>query len=435
MVGGFLSSLKLVHVSGKISCGLVNGQRAPYDSNWGCNDWSGHQTTPLNVILTDSSNTILFPTSFQRPSSGWYGINGYNSRSESLVFPALANPVQISSHSSLRLWYGEDLKNMFESDNDGRVCADLYGFFSWVKLNSAPVCFGGRRSRYGTFRPSLDCYLLSVKLVHLSGQIRCSTIGGQGKPYESNWGCNNWPRLKSTPLNIVITDSRNNVLFPKTVQRPEGLWYSLNHQNARSSSLVFPFLDNPIYVSSKTSLRLWYGEDLKNWNTGDNVGNVCADIFGSLDWLKLNSAPVCIEGKNNLYGTFKLEHEAILLSVKLVHKSGKIRCGTKGGEGALYNSNWGCHDWPGLETTPLNTIITDANNNIVLPKVFQHPKGLWYKLDGFNSQSPNLVFKLDEPVHVRPESSLRIWYGEDLKDYYESDNIGKICVDVYGAFS
>lgn len=427
--------MKLTHVSGQINCGVINGQRAPYDSNWGCHNWPGLQATPLNVLLTDSSNAVLFPKTFQHPTGGWYSLSGYNSRSKDLVFPALANPLRISPQSTLRLWYGEDLKDSYESDNEGRVCADLYGFFSWVKLNPAAVCFGGKGDAFGTFKPMVDQYLLNVKLVHISGKIRCGTIRGQGAPYDSNWGCHNWPGLESTPLNTVITDSSNTIIFPKTVQRPDGLWYGLDHHNARSQSLVFPFLDNPIHVSPQSSLRLWYGEDLKNWYEQDNVGRVCADVYGSLDWLKLNAAPVCFEGKNGLYGSFKPDIQAILLSVKLVHKSGKIRCGTIGGRGTPYDSNWGCHGWPGLEDKPLNTIITDGNNNIVLPKNVQHPQGLWYRLDGYNSRSPNLIFKLDNPLHVRPQSSYRIWYGEDLRGWYEGDNVGRICVDVYGAFS
>ena len=434
-IGGFLLSMKLVHVSGQINCGIINGQRAPYDSNWGCHNWPGLQTTPLNVLLTDASNTIIFPKTLQHPSSGWYGVTGHDSRSKTLVFSPLANPVRVNPQSSLRLWYGEDLKNLHESDNKGRVCADLYGFFSWVKLNPSPVCFGGKDGTFGAFNPLVDQYLLNLKLAHVSGQIRCGTIGGRGTPYDSNWGCHNWPGLESIPLNTVITDSSNNIIFPQTFQRPDGLWYGLDDHNARSSSLVFPFLNNPIHVSPQSSLRLWYGEDLKNWYERDNVGRVCADVYGSSDWLKLNSAPVCFEGRNGAYGTFKPQVEAILLSVKLVHKSGKIRCGTIGGRGAPYDSNWGCHNWPGLEDKPLNTIITDVNNNIVLPKKIQHLAGLWYKLDGYNSRSPNLVYELHSPLHVRPQSSFRIWYGEDLKNYCEGDNIGRICVDVYGAFS
>ena len=33
----------------------------------------------------------------------------------------------MASGEELRLWYGEDLANVFEEDNGGRVCCDVYG--------------------------------------------------------------------------------------------------------------------------------------------------------------------------------------------------------------------------------------------------------------------------------------------------------------------
>jgi len=37
-----------------------------------------------------------------------------------------------------------------------------------------------------------------------------------------------------------------------------------------------------------------------------------------------------------------------------------------------------------------------------------------------------------EGAAVMIRSGLRLWYGEDLKGYTDSDNGGRTCADVYG---
>ena len=59
-------------------------------------------------------------------------------------------------------------------------------------------------------------------------------------------------------------------------------------------------------------------------------------------WMKLNSNrnKVCFEGKGNKPGALVYEGEdALIFSMKLVHKSGRIRCAAS----TSYNSLWGCY--------------------------------------------------------------------------------------------
>ena len=37
-------------------------------------------------------------------------------------------------------------------------------------------------------------------------------------------------------------------------------------------------------------------------------------------------------------------------------------------------------------------------------------------------------------MHVKAGSEIQIWYDEDLNNYYEIDNAGEHCVDVYTKF-
>ena len=110
----------LVHRSGKVSC---NRGVSHLFSYWGCTP--NHGT--LVTLLTDQKNTILAPeASSVNNKTGGYSLAGYTSSSSALVFCAAKKPHCVFAKSELRLWYGEDLFGITESDNGGRTCADVY---------------------------------------------------------------------------------------------------------------------------------------------------------------------------------------------------------------------------------------------------------------------------------------------------------------------
>ena len=59
----------------------------------------------------------------------WYRVPGYKSLSPELVLPFFSSPKLVHSNQELRVWYGEDLANVSDGDNGGRVCADVYALF------------------------------------------------------------------------------------------------------------------------------------------------------------------------------------------------------------------------------------------------------------------------------------------------------------------
>jgi len=92
----------------------------------------------------------------------------------------------------------------------------------------------------------------------------------------------------------------------------------------------------------------------------------------------------------------------------------------------------------GLTAHPLNVVITDDSKNVMFPlerylnkKKFR--PGLWYYLPFTDPKhSDEIVFaNYMDPFYLPSFGQLSIWYGEDLKNWYERDNIGKVCVDVY----
>ncbi|KAJ7349523.1 hypothetical protein OS493_038824, partial [Desmophyllum pertusum] len=153
---------------------------------------------------------------------------------------------------------------------------------SWYKVNlGPPVCFEARNNRPGhvTYRGSQGMLLGALKLVYKEGAVRCVS----NVAYNSRWGCHGYSSLKAYPLNVIITDKHNNVIFPlpQFIQHNAGLWYDMPVVDDKySDELVFSNFDVPLYLQPHMELRIWFGEDLKNWSETDNQGRVCVDVMG-----------------------------------------------------------------------------------------------------------------------------------------------------------
>ena len=125
-----------------------------------------------------------------------------------------------------------------------------------------------------------------------------------------------------------------------------------------------------------------------------------------------------------------------LAAIKLVHLYGFISCYEKGG----HWSYWGCRNNRHVGKGMTNVVITNSNNDPLLPPdnfLVSGPlrKGSWYDFPGYNSWSPELVLSvLSHPLTVSSGQELRLWYGEDLKGFHEGDNGGRVCCDVYALY-
>ena len=107
----------LVDRSGKVTC------NKRHCSFWGCGKTPSHGT--LFVVLTDENNKILAPEGSRVNKRGQYTLTGYTSSSSALVLCASKKPHCVFANRDLRLWYGEDLRGLSESDNGGKTCADV----------------------------------------------------------------------------------------------------------------------------------------------------------------------------------------------------------------------------------------------------------------------------------------------------------------------
>ena len=139
------------------------------------------------------------------------------------------------------------------------------------------------------------------------------------------------------------------------------------------------------------------------------------------------SNKVCFHAKGDLPGIIYMHKTGFLVAIKLVYRSGAMKCvATDTG------SNWGCDD-----SSKLNVFITDEKREVIFPSKQQVTlaAGNWYTLPGTLSVDEELVFSdFCSPTYVSNGDHLRIWWGEDLINYSEGDNVGNVCVKVFAVF-
>ena len=121
-IGGSVDTVKLVHVSGDVTCN-VNIKSDEGWSKFGCRKSSPE----LYTFITTANNDILLPES-QEPR---YTLPGHHSDSTEIVFTDFSTPLRLSSGQQLRIWYGEDLKDATDTDNNGYTCVDVFAKYMW----------------------------------------------------------------------------------------------------------------------------------------------------------------------------------------------------------------------------------------------------------------------------------------------------------------
>lgn len=108
-----------------------------------------------------------------------------------------------------------------------------------------------------------------------------------------------------------------------------------------------------------------------------------------------------------------------MLSVKLVHVAGYIKC-----QQHKEGSYWGCHT-----LKRFTTYITNEKNEVIFP---DYNGRVTYSLPGYHANSTKVVYRvLKPPVRVDAGEEFRIWHRQDLFDSSEENNDGKTCTDVY----
>ncbi|KAL9982508.1 hypothetical protein ACROYT_G004558 [Oculina patagonica] len=160
----------------------------------------------------------------------------------------------------------------------GSVLAKDPSHGGWKQISVAvPVCVKPRDDGYGHLSYHGESKLVSaLKLKYVSGDIRCKS----NEVYNSRWGCAEQTKY---PLNIIVTDASNHVIFPLPEfikNKAAGMWYYMPLVDAEwSDELVFADFGHPFYLKEGDKLRFWYGEDLMKYADKDNQGQVCFQVL------------------------------------------------------------------------------------------------------------------------------------------------------------
>ena len=161
-------------------------------------------------------------------------------------------------------------------------------------------------------------------------------------------------------------------------------------------------------------------------------------------WTKINQQEDGVEwgARDERHGRWEVASRVCGRKLKLLHRSGGVGCF----DNQISLSNFGCrnhevsdHVAPhvtkgkGSELGSEYAIAPYAGD----PKVTAHPSypsGSWYKLPGFNSMSPYLEFDLPHTntyYCFENGTEYHLWYGEDMIDWGETDNLGTAYTDIY----
>ena len=154
-----------------------------------------------------------------------------------------------------------------------------------------------------------------------------------------------------------------------------------------------------------------------------------------VEWTKINQEEngVAWGARDDSPGRWEVASRVCGRKLKLQHRSG----GVGNAEDAASNFGSRTSDYLGAWVT-----VGKGSEYAVAPyagdpKVTFYTENTsgWYFLSGYNSVSPNLEFDLpltdEESYYCFEEGTeYQLWYGEDMNDYTEYDNVGTAYTDI-----
>ena len=141
-------------------------------------------------------------------------------------------------------------------------------------------------------------------------------------------------------------------------------------------------------------------------------------IFFIAGWRNIGHG--CVGARNNKFLHLKYGGQSgFVRAFRMIHTGQKLGCTLSA------KSNWGCSNHHRT-----NMYVTDLFNKVMYPSpVLTKPyqSGGWYHLPGYYTNSRQLVFSDVGTRFIYRNQDMRVWYGEDLYGYTESDNHGVTC--------
>ncbi|XP_022810092.1 protein jagged-1-like [Stylophora pistillata] len=121
---GKIFTFELVHTSGSVTC-----NRNFIRTKWGCSSqfYGNHN---LMTVITYSNKSVLPLAKFVKSNEEYfYQLSGADVNSPTLVFNLLPTPLVVSVGQQFQVWYGQDLADFTENNNDGKTCTDVHALY------------------------------------------------------------------------------------------------------------------------------------------------------------------------------------------------------------------------------------------------------------------------------------------------------------------
>ena len=122
---GVIYTFKLVHRSRSVRC---TPDYPP--SYWRCDNPPLGDTRLLTVITFKNRSPLLLADYRNKSCHYSYKIEGVGVNETELRFNNLPSPISVSVGDRFRIWYGQDLKDCSEDNNNGQTCADVYAWYA-----------------------------------------------------------------------------------------------------------------------------------------------------------------------------------------------------------------------------------------------------------------------------------------------------------------
>ena len=130
-INGSLVAVKLVHRFGYVSCHVHDGTNWSF---WGCGEYKYKGPNRLIDTVTTDDHNRTYATNAAREEPRWLKMVQLRSlditRSPLRFVRSRFSPTSVYRGKRLRLWYGEDLANLSEGDNGGKVCCKVYAMYT-----------------------------------------------------------------------------------------------------------------------------------------------------------------------------------------------------------------------------------------------------------------------------------------------------------------
>ncbi|XP_066918935.1 uncharacterized protein [Clytia hemisphaerica] len=170
-----------------------------------------------------------------------------------------------------------------------------------------------------------------------------------------------------------------------------------------------------------------FDEDCKIEEAVDGENDVGGYLYQSSisrPWQQMTTNPICYGTRDESFAKFNISKDGSIAGFRMEHVSGSVGCisGDK--------SYWGCATHYTKDV--IMTVITDVERKYIVPNEYNTAVIDSLRYPPYHAMSKDLVMYTGKPYKVTKHQELRVWYGDDVLDYFEWDNTSdEHCINVF----